>query len=301
MMRPLLTVFAVTLCTVLCFAGVSHADDDDDESDSKTLDLSARPNQLPSGYAEYGVVVAFPAGPEFDPPVDRWKYDGIGGWITLTAFARVGITDKIEVDGWTTMAAGHPENSPGARTNRYGGGHLDASYKLSPTASVTVGASFIDPWLAMYGHTTFQHYFMGSKLKPAGHLGGRFGTRLADKVRVEVTPRLTFVADAVDVFGTQKNWLLGELFVRAHTRVYDDFFAGLRVGVRTGDKLSLAANDGATLPVITELRYVADQVDLGFDVGFGSMLTSKDLPSHVAYTNPGTSFYLAAVLNWRLE
>lgn len=291
-----MTRFAVLAGAVLLLATPAAADEE-----SKSLDLVARPNQLPGGFAEYGVLLGFPAGPELDPPVAEWKYGGLGAWITATAFAQVGVTDNIEVDGTATLSIGHPENTPGARPNRFGGVELAGIYKLADGASVRAGLGWVDPWLALYGLTTFQHYFMDSEAKLAAHVGGRFGTTVAKRVRVQATARLTVVANAVDDGSTSETWLLGELGLRANTRVYDDFFAGLRTGVRTGDKLSPDPTDGATVPAIVELRYVAPQVDLGVDVGFGSLLTSNDLMSRVAYAKVPNSVYFGAVINWRLD
>lgn len=293
-MRSVSLRIASTLCFLcLSFDGIANADDPD------TLDLVARPNQLPKGYSEYGMHLGFPAGPERDPPVDQWKYAGIGSWITASLYARVGVTDKVEVDAWGTLSFGHPENTPGMRPNRFGGVQLTGNYKLTPIASVLAGVSFIDPWLAMYGSTTFQHYYAGSKLRVAAHLGGRFGTVVAKKIRVQAEPRL-MVVPGVETATGDETWLLAQVMVRADMRVLDDIFAGIRVELRTGNKLSPSASDGATLPVIAELRYVSDQVDLGLDLGFGSLLTSQNLASRVAYTEIPTSFYLGAVMNWRL-
>ena len=269
------------------------------DEDSKTLDLVARPNQLPAGFAEYGTLIGFPAGPEFDPPVPEWKYAGMGAWITATAYARVGVSDKVEVDGQATIAANHPENGP--RANRFGGVRLAALYKLADSASVRIGADYIDPWLAMYGLTTFQHYYPGSKPKLAVNIGGRLGATVNQRVRLQSTLRLTVVPLAVDDDTTKDTWLLGELGARAETRVYEDFFAGLRIAVRTGDNLSPDPAKGATVPIMAQLRYVATQVDLGIDVGLGSALTSTDLMSRVAYAELASSLYVGVVINWRLD
>ncbi len=294
MMRGTLPIIALSIALAIPIPALA-----DDES--RTLDLAARPNQLPKGYAEYGLLLGFPAGPERDPPVDEWKYAGLGSWITSTLYARVGVTEKVEVDAYGTLAIGHPENSPGARPNRFGGLNLSGAYKLTPVASVTAGVSYIDPWLALYGHTTFQHYYMGSEAKVAAHLGGRFGSLVADRFRIQAAPKLSLVPNAVDGPAENETWLLAELMVRGDTRVFDDFFLGLRAELRTGDKLSLSATDGATLPVIAELRYIVDQVDVGIDVGFGSLLTSTDFTTRVAYAKVPSSIYFGAVMNWRLD
>lgn len=267
--------------------------------DSPTVDLVARPNQLPSGHAEYGLVLGLPAGPERDPPVDEWKHNGIGGWITGTLYLRVGVSEKLELEGTGTLSMGHPENTPGDRANRMGGGTLTASYRINPHVSATAGLAYVEPWLAMYGLYTFQHYAAGSDLRLGGRAGGRFGAVATKRVRLQGETWLT-VVPGVPAGSDDETWVLLSASARADIHVVENLFVGLRAELRTGNGLSVAPSDGATLPVILQPRYVFDQLDLGLDVGFGSVLTSSQLASRVAYTDVHTSFYLGAVLNWRL-